>query len=110
MASQSDIRLHDLPIPVETLGSGEEFRYYGFDHLFDRAMPHIAGSFKQTPIRKRRYGLQKSTLVLSLAFLVLVLAIIIAASLAAWQSEKGKKAQAQCDTDKAYVLTPSIEA
>ena len=106
IALQSDMPSQD--VPIEFRRQGEDHRYYGFNYLFDKGMPYTAGSFKQTPEKNRRHGLRKTTWFIALTFsLVLVLAII-AASFAASQSAKGRKAEAQCIKEKELVPHNSL--
>ena len=90
-------------LPTESRRLGEEYRYFGFNHLLDKHIPYTPGTFKQSAPKNGLHGIRKTTWILGLTlFLVLVLAII-AASFAASQTAKGRKAQDQCIKDKELV-------
>ena len=82
---------------------GEEHRYFGFDYLWDKHMPYTAGSFKQTTPKHGGHGIRKTTWSLALTFFLVLVLAIIAASFAASQTAKGRKAQDQCIKDKELV-------
>ena len=90
-------------IPIEYRRQGEDYRYFGFNHLFDKDMPYTAGTFKQIPEKNHRHGLHKTTAFIAGTFALVLVLAIIAASFAASQTAKGKKAEVQCMKDKELV-------
>ena len=90
-------------IAIEYRRQGEDYRYFGFNHLFDKDIPYTAGTFKQIPEKNRRHGLHKTTAFIAVTFALVLVLAIIAASFAASQTAKGKKAEVQCMKDKELV-------
>lgn len=90
-------------LPTNSRRLGEEYRYFGFDHLLDKNMPYTMGSFKQITPRNGRPGIRKTTWILALTFFLVLVLAIIAAIFAASQTAKGRKAQDQCNKDKELV-------
>ena len=101
IASQSDMPSQD--VPIELRRQEEDYRYFGFNHLFDKAMPYTAGTFKQIPEKTRRHGLRKTVWIIALTFFLVLVLAIIAASFAASQSAKGRRTEDKCIKDKELV-------
>lgn len=90
-------------IPIEYRRQGEDYRYFGFNHLLDKDLPYTAGTFKQTPEKNCRHGLHKTTWFIAATFALVLMLAIIAASFAASQTARGRKAEDQCMKEKELV-------